>query len=164
MNKDKTIWLLSFMLAFLISCLPHDIYQVGIAIVSIMLFKQIAVIFNNRFVRVAVYCIGGIAFAQLAVILRHGFLVEGFYQTLHQKSTAIIVGDLVYGIRHVWINFFTSLSGLYNGILRDNYSALEGLNYRLTVIGWMVVMTLGSVVVSERKSFRNRKMANVGPE
>lgn len=160
MNDKKMIWLLTFVIFLLLSCLPHDIYQIGLAGVSIMLFGQIAMIFNSRWTRTAVYCIGGIACAQIGVTLRQGFMIDGFYKTFAARPLGMIVGDVIYGFRQIFVNVYLSVVGMSEAIMYKDLSVFNTLNYRLTIIGWMVILTLGSVLLAEadeRKVFEKAK-------
>ena len=129
----------AFVAAVVISTLRHDIYQVGLAVASIILCTWVARCFERKVTSLAVLITGSVVLAQLSVLIRQAFLEEGLWTTAKANPLGFIVGDLVYGFKSVVLVLYQSTVALIQAVGWSDYSSLESLNYRFAVVGWLLV-------------------------
>ena len=128
-----------FVVALMLSMLPHDIYQVGLAISSIMLCFWLGKCFKNRWAGIGVFAASSIILAQLSVLARRAFLDDGLTITAKNNPLGFIVGDIIHGLRRVIEMFVLSIIGFVKAIGWGEYQGIETLNYRFVMVGWLIV-------------------------
>lgn len=146
------------MIAVVLGCLPHDIYQVGLGIIAAIAFMRVAEQINSRLGRVLIYILTAVTASQLLVLGRRAICEDGLYQTLRNNPVRLIGGDIAYGFKHVIMTIHQSVVASINYWSDESALAqIEGLNPRMVIVGWLIIGI--SILLVLKPTYKKSKQA-----
>ncbi|PIR72457.1 MAG: hypothetical protein COU42_01215 [Candidatus Nealsonbacteria bacterium CG10_big_fil_rev_8_21_14_0_10_36_24] len=149
--KKCCVFLLFFNVLQLGLMLPHDSYQVFLAVASVMLaYGLVRCLFKNKLLMLIFFAVISVTTCQLSITARKAVLRE--------ESTGTLVGDAVYGFKHIPASLIETWQGLKEAAKNDNYTIFENLNYRFLTAGLLIPIMGVVLLVRKPSSSEKQKM------
>lgn len=154
MNYRKLFLTLLFVeLAQLAVWFNHDIYQVFIALVSLMSAYYIACfITGSRLGRLVLFALIAVAVCQISVTAKKAQIDQSFNQQIRENPTGAVIGDIVYGFKKITGFYKTDIKESIVEIRNsDDYTALERINYRYATMAIFGLPMCGTILFKRTK-------------
>lgn len=147
--KKCCVFLLFFNALQLGLMLPHDSYQIFLAVASVMLAYGLACcLFKNKLLMLIFFVVISVTACQLSVTVRKA--------VLRQEPTGMLVGDAVYGFKHIPASINETWQGLKEVAKSDSYTTFEKVNYRFLTAG-LLIPIMGIVLLVRKPSFSEKQ-------
>lgn len=152
MNWKKCCMFLLFFNALQLGfMLPHDSYQIFLAIASVMLaYGLVRCLFKNKLLMLIFFVVISVTTCQLSVTARKAVLRE--------EPTGMLMGDAVYGFKHIPASLNDTWQGLKEAAKNDSYATLEKVNYRFLTAGLLIPIMGVILLVKKPLSSEKQKM------
>lgn len=148
--KKCCVFLLFFNVLQLGLMLPHDSYQIFLAVASVMLaYGMSRCFFRNKLLMLIFFVVISVTTCQLSVTARKAVLKE--------EPTGMLVGDAVYGFKHIPVSLIETWQGLKAAAKNDSYTTFEKINYRFLTAG-LLIPIMGLVLLVRKPSPSEKKI------
>lgn len=149
--KKCCVFLLFFNVLQLGLMLPHDSYQIFLAVASVMLaYGMSRCLFKNKLLMLIFFVVVSVTTCQLSVTARKAVLRE--------EPTGMLVGDAVYGFKHIPASLTETWQGLKEAAKNDSYTTLEKINYRFLTAGLLIPIMGLALLVRKQPSSEKQTM------
>ena len=127
--------------------IDHDSYNIFLAIASCLGVYALAMtVCDSKKYRLLFYLPMSLIVCQLSVTLKKGLMDLGFKKMALENPTGVLVADILYGFKAVYMTVGKVFGGVYEAFGLDKYSTIESLNYRfLTFI--IMAFILGGYIL-----------------